>query len=82
MLIDVSTQVDIWSVGCTMIEMATGKLPFHKSPLIDVVNALEECLLFLPVVNAGALLLKLGNERQAPDIPPELSDSAKDLLAK
>jgi hypothetical protein len=33
-------------------------------------------------VNAGALLLKLGSERQAPDIPSELSDVAKDFLAK
>ncbi|CAF0773124.1 unnamed protein product [Adineta ricciae] len=57
-------EVDIWSVGCTVIEMATGKMPFHK------------------VVNAGALLLKLGSERQPPDIPPELSDTAKDFLSK
>ncbi|CAF1245691.1 unnamed protein product [Adineta steineri] len=55
-------EVDIWSVGCTVIEMATGKMPFHK------------------VVNTGALLLKLGNERQAPDIPSELSDIGKDFL--
>jgi hypothetical protein len=34
------------------------------------------------VVNTGALLLKLGNERQAPDIPPELSPLAKDFLTK
>jgi hypothetical protein len=33
-------------------------------------------------LNTGALLLKLGSERQAPDIPPELSDTAKDFLAK
>ncbi|CAF1521899.1 unnamed protein product [Adineta ricciae] len=57
-------EVDIWSVGCTVIEMATGKMPFHK------------------VVNAGALLLKLGSERQPPDIPPELSETAKDFLSK
>jgi hypothetical protein len=38
--------------------------------------------LILLVVNTGALLLKLGNERQAPDIPSELSDTAKDFLAK
>jgi hypothetical protein len=34
------------------------------------------------VVNTGALLLKLGNERQAPDIPQELSAKAKDFLAR
>ncbi|CAF3618392.1 unnamed protein product [Rotaria sp. Silwood1] len=57
-------EVDIWSVGCTVIEMATGKMPYHK------------------IVNTGALILKLGNERQPPDIPQELSDTAKDFLAK
>ncbi|CAF2127693.1 unnamed protein product [Rotaria magnacalcarata] len=57
-------EVDIWSVGCTVIEMVTGKMPFHK------------------ILNTGALLLKLGNERQPPDIPPELSDTAKDFLTK
>lgn len=40
------------------------------------------CFLFYLVANTGALLLKLGNERQTPDIPPELSDTAKDFLAK
>jgi hypothetical protein len=34
------------------------------------------------VVNTGALLLKLGSERQPPDIPQELSDTAKDFLTK
>jgi serine/threonine protein kinase len=84
MQIDASVQVDIWSVGCTVIEMATGKMPFHKGGLIDGdLRPLEKkSSLFILVVNTGTLLLKLGNERQAPDIPPELSDNAKDFLAK
>ncbi|CAF0727583.1 unnamed protein product [Rotaria sordida] len=57
-------EVDIWSVGCTVIEMATGKRPFHN------------------VTNNFALLFKIGNEKQSPDIPSELSDIAKDFLAK
>jgi hypothetical protein len=37
---------------------------------------------FHNVTNNCTLLLKLGNEKQAPDIPSELSDTAKDFLAK
>jgi len=57
-------EVDIWSVGCTVIEMATGKMPFHK------------------VLNSSALLLKLGSERQPPEIPSDLSDLCKDFISK
>jgi serine/threonine protein kinase len=56
--------VDIWSVGCTVIEMATGKRPFHN------------------VQHQHALIFKLGNDKQPPEIPSELSDTAKDFLAK
>ncbi len=59
--------------------MATDKMPFHKGKKID--RYLNLLLIWL-VVNTGALLLKLGNERQAPDIPSELSDTAKDFLTK
>ena len=52
-------EVDIWSVGCTVIEMATGKRPFHN------------------VANTTTLLFKIGNQKQAPDIPSELSDSQR-----
>lgn len=57
-------QVDIWSVGCTVIEMATGKSPFHN------------------IEDQYLLLFKLGSEKQPPQIPSELSDVAKDFLAK
>ncbi|UJR26998.1 hypothetical protein I4U23_008305 [Adineta vaga] len=57
-------EVDIWSVGCTVIEMATGKSPFHN------------------IANQFKLLQKLADERQPPDIPSELSDTAKEFLAK
>jgi hypothetical protein len=37
---------------------------------------------FHNVANHSMLLLKLGNEKQPPDIPSELSDTIKDFLAK
>ncbi|CAF4510428.1 unnamed protein product [Didymodactylos carnosus] len=57
-------EVDIWSVGCTVIEMATGKIPFHK------------------VASSCVLMIKLGTEKQPPEIPEELSDEAKEFLHK
>ncbi|CAF4592052.1 unnamed protein product [Rotaria sp. Silwood1] len=57
-------EVDIWSVGCTVIEMKTGKEPYHN------------------IRNNYAMLYKHANEKQPPDIPSELSDTAKDFLAK
>jgi hypothetical protein len=37
---------------------------------------------FHNVKNIFALAFKLGNDKQPPEIPPELSDTAKDFLAK
>jgi hypothetical protein len=37
---------------------------------------------FHNVTNHCALLLKLGNEKQPPDIPSELSPTAKEFLIK
>ena len=70
-------------MGCTVIEMATGKMPFHKGKnFFFHIDGFNEFFSRGLVVNTSALLLKLGNERQAPEIPSELSDIAKDFLEK
>lgn len=37
---------------------------------------------FHNIPNECALLFKLGNDKQPPEIPPELSDVAKDFLSR
>ncbi|KAG2224361.1 hypothetical protein INT45_006761, partial [Circinella minor] len=55
-----SAKIDIWSLGCTVIEMLTGKKPW-----LDL--------------NMLAALYSLG-KYQAPPLPEEVSDEAKDFL--
>ncbi|KAI9260645.1 hypothetical protein BDA99DRAFT_88006 [Phascolomyces articulosus] len=55
-----SAKIDIWSLGCTVIEMLTGKKPW-----LDL--------------NMLAALYSLG-KYQAPPLPEEASDEAKDFL--
>jgi serine/threonine protein kinase len=55
---------DIWSLGCTVIEMATGKLPWT-----EFVGS-----------NPFALMYQIVNSNSSPKIPDYLSHQAQDFL--
>lgn len=57
-----NAKVDIWSLGCTVIEMMTGKHPW-----LDL--------------NMLAALYNLG-KYQAPPIPENIPDAARDFLTQ
>jgi serine/threonine protein kinase len=56
-----SAKVDIWSLGCLVIEMLTGHPPWHKAQ--------------------GNIIYLLGTGN-APPIPEELSEMARDFVSK
>ncbi|KAK9059645.1 hypothetical protein SSX86_020349 [Deinandra increscens subsp. villosa] len=53
--------VDIWSLGCTVLEMATTKPPWSQ-------------------YEGVAALFKIGNSKELPVIPDNLSDEGKDFV--
>ncbi|KAM3381985.1 mitogen-activated protein kinase kinase kinase YODA [Capsicum galapagoense] len=55
--------VDIWSLGCTVLEMATSKPPWSQ-------------------YEGVAAMFKIGNSKELPAIPEQLSDEAKDFVRK
>lgn len=57
-----SVAVDIWSLGCTVLEMATAKLPLWGQ------------------YEGAAVLFKLADGKDIPEIPRNLSDNAKSFL--
>ncbi|CAA7389408.1 unnamed protein product [Spirodela intermedia] len=57
---------DVWSLGCTVIEMVTGKPPWKVTDHED----------------AGGVLLRIALGDQVPEFPAELSKSGRDFLDK
>ena len=57
---------DVWSLGCTVIEMITGKVPWKVGEFED----------------ASHVLLRIGLGDQVPEFPEELSSLGKDFLGK
>ncbi|XP_010547897.1 PREDICTED: mitogen-activated protein kinase kinase kinase YODA-like isoform X3 [Tarenaya hassleriana] len=53
--------VDIWSLGCTILEMATAKPPWSH-------------------YEGVAAIFKIGNSKDIPEIPDQLSDDAKNFI--
>ncbi|CAI0403092.1 unnamed protein product [Linum tenue] len=53
--------VDIWSLGCTVLEMATTKPPWSQ-------------------FEGVAAMFKIGNSKDLPAIPDQLSDEGKDFV--
>jgi serine/threonine protein kinase len=55
---------DIWSVGCTVLEMATGKLPWAEKDFENYMTAIYE----------------IGNSDQIPFIPEGIPPSLDEFL--
>ncbi|KAJ7004101.1 mitogen-activated protein kinase kinase kinase YODA isoform X1 [Populus alba x Populus x berolinensis] len=58
--------VDIWSLGCTVLEMATTKPPWSQYEGV--------CKIKVPA------MFKIGNSKELPEIPDNLSDDGKDFV--
>ncbi|KAE8686023.1 protein RALF-like 34-like [Hibiscus syriacus] len=63
---DYDSPVDIWALGCAIVEMFTGKPAWN----------------FKPGTNVAALLIRIGTSDELPRIPGDLSDEGKDFLGK
>jgi serine/threonine protein kinase len=55
---------DLWAVGCTMLELVTGKRPWHETGITE----------HLP------LMFHISSIGRGPEIPPYLSPSLRDFL--
>jgi serine/threonine protein kinase len=63
---DYSRQSDIWSVGCTIIEMVTGKPPYPEYSRLTQIEIMQ----------------RIGSAEKAPQIPPELTNMGKMFLKR
>lgn len=63
---EVGSPADIWALGCSVVEMVSGKPAWNCSPECDV----------------SALLYKIGVTGESPEIPGNLCHEGKDFLQK
>lgn len=57
-------KIDVWSLGCTLIEMCSGKTPWSDINQDNYIQA----------------LLKIGNSQDIPNIPNDISSNLKSFL--
>ncbi|XAR54745.1 Mitogen-activated protein kinase kinase kinase [Bertholletia excelsa] len=60
------TEVDIWALGCSVLELMTGKLPWNFEKSSEIPTMLD----------------KIGFTEELPEIPSGLSTEARDFLGK
>lgn len=71
---DVSTAIDIWSLGCTVIEMLTGRPPW-----VPVCSSSEQG--HRSYTDALSVLYMIGCSEDLPHVPAGLSPSARDFIS-
>eukprot|EP00462_Mataza_sp_D1_P027553 CAMPEP_0175174876 /NCGR_PEP_ID=MMETSP0087-20121206/32889_1 /TAXON_ID=136419 /ORGANISM="Unknown Unknown, Strain D1" /LENGTH=164 /DNA_ID=CAMNT_0016466421 /DNA_START=1 /DNA_END=496 /DNA_ORIENTATION=- len=61
---DYNSKVDVWSLGCVVVEMASGKPPWSEENFENPFRALYH----------------IGNSNKIPQIPQSMSEEAKDFV--